>query len=544
MSDAKEAAREVLGGEPAWIVGGAVRDRLLGRADDRPRHRARAATPRPGARASRAAPGHAVRAVGRVRRLARRRPRPRVARRRRAHCATTTSPPTSPPATSRSTRSPSRSPAASWPTRTAAARTSARGGCGWSAPRRSPRTRCARCARPRLANELELERRAGDRRGGARTRPSSRGVAAERVFAELQRIVAGERPVAGLELMEELGPVAVVLPELRRAARRRAERLPPPRRPRPHARGARGRTRLEAGAPELGEHAEAVRGAAGRAAGRRADARRRHALRGPAARRRQARHPGRRPDGRVTFLGHDSEGAELARGVLGACAPRERLASTSPRSPATTCGSASSSTSGRCRAARSGATSARPSLRGRRHAAHRRRPARHPRQNAERGDRGPPELSREMLGAALARRAGAARAARARRRPRRASSGSRRARDRAAARGARGGPVRRRDRTREDAISRARSLLADRPPPRPRAAAATVLEVHTVRRVALRVVVGGHLVLVAGGEHGGLVTRRAAPTARRWRSRGAGRGAAGRRPARRRRRANRATSAS
>ena len=31
MSDPLEAAREGLGGEPAWIVGGTVRDRLLGR---------------------------------------------------------------------------------------------------------------------------------------------------------------------------------------------------------------------------------------------------------------------------------------------------------------------------------------------------------------------------------------------------------------------------------------------------------------------------------------------------------------------------------
>ncbi len=44
--------------------------------------------------------------------------------------------------------------------------------------------------------------------------PELAGVAAERVFAELKRIVAGERPVAGLELMDELGLVAVVLPEL------------------------------------------------------------------------------------------------------------------------------------------------------------------------------------------------------------------------------------------------------------------------------------------------------------------------------------------
>ena len=70
---------------------------------------------------------------------------------------------------------------------------------------------------------------------------------------------------------------------------------------------------------------------------------------------------GERPDGRVTFVGHDSEGAELARDVLRRLRASERLARLRRRaSPATTSTSASSSTSGRCRAARSGATCAPP----------------------------------------------------------------------------------------------------------------------------------------------------------------------------------------
>ena len=90
--------------------------------------------------------------------------------------------------------------------------------------------------------------------------------------------------------MEELGLVAVVLPEL--GALRGVEQNVF------HHRDVHGHTlevleavaRLEAGAPELGEHAEAVRELLAEPLGRRADARRRHALRRAAARRRQARH--------------------------------------------------------------------------------------------------------------------------------------------------------------------------------------------------------------------------------------------------------------
>ena len=44
--------------------------------------------------------------------------------------------------------------------------------------------------------------------------PGLRDVAAERVFAELKRVVGAEDPVAALELMEEAGVTAAVLPEL------------------------------------------------------------------------------------------------------------------------------------------------------------------------------------------------------------------------------------------------------------------------------------------------------------------------------------------
>ena len=69
------AARAALAGEPAWLVGGAVRDRLLGRATA-DLDVALAGDPRGGGARDRARGGrHGVRALGRVRGLARRRPR-------------------------------------------------------------------------------------------------------------------------------------------------------------------------------------------------------------------------------------------------------------------------------------------------------------------------------------------------------------------------------------------------------------------------------------------------------------------------------------
>ncbi|HEX2086612.1 MAG TPA: HD domain-containing protein [Solirubrobacteraceae bacterium] len=66
----------------------------------------------------------------------------------------------------------------------------------------------------RLACELGLEVD-GDARAAARRHARSlTAVAPERVFAELKRIVAAERALAGLALLDEAGALDVVLPEL------------------------------------------------------------------------------------------------------------------------------------------------------------------------------------------------------------------------------------------------------------------------------------------------------------------------------------------
>ncbi len=67
---------------------------------------------------------------------------------------------------------------------------------------------------PRFASELELAPEPETVATARAHAPGLAGVAAERVFAELKRIVAAPDPVAGIELLEEVGAVAVVLPEL------------------------------------------------------------------------------------------------------------------------------------------------------------------------------------------------------------------------------------------------------------------------------------------------------------------------------------------
>ena len=168
--------------------------------------------------------------------------------------------------------------------------------------------------------------------------------------------------VRGLELMDAYGLTDVVLPRAERAARDRAEPLPSPRRPRPHARGARRRSRCCSAirpprasttrsptllAEPLSD--ELTRGQAMRWAALLHDAAK------PQTR-------GVLPGGRVTFMGHDVEGAELARDVLGrlrASPAAARLRRRDHR--ATTSTPASSSTSARSTGARSGATCAPPS---------------------------------------------------------------------------------------------------------------------------------------------------------------------------------------
>jgi putative nucleotidyltransferase with HDIG domain len=67
---------------------------------------------------------------------------------------------------------------------------------------------------PRFACELALGAEPATIDAAARHATGLGGVSAERVFAELKRIVASPDPLAGIELMERVGAVDVVLPEL------------------------------------------------------------------------------------------------------------------------------------------------------------------------------------------------------------------------------------------------------------------------------------------------------------------------------------------
>jgi putative nucleotidyltransferase with HDIG domain len=66
----------------------------------------------------------------------------------------------------------------------------------------------------RLACELDFAVEPNTSAVAARSAPALEGVAPERVFAELKRIVCADRAVEGLKLMDELAITAVVLPEL------------------------------------------------------------------------------------------------------------------------------------------------------------------------------------------------------------------------------------------------------------------------------------------------------------------------------------------
>jgi putative nucleotidyltransferase with HDIG domain len=187
----------------------------------------------------------------------------------------------------------------------------------------------------RLAVELDLEPDPHTLLAAAEHARGLRGVSAERVFAELRRIVASPQARRGLELMDSLGATAAVLPELE--ALRGVEQS------RFHHLDVHGHTlevldrtvELTGASPEdgAGPQLEATLGA------RRAEV---DALlaeplademtRGEALRWGALLHDaakpltrGVRPDGRVTFIGHDARGAQLARAVLERLRASERL---------------------------------------------------------------------------------------------------------------------------------------------------------------------------------------------------------------------------
>ncbi len=151
-------------------------------------------------------------------------------------------------------------------------------------------------------------------------------VAPERVFAELKRIVIADRALEGLALMDELGATEVVLPELTRM----------------HGVGQSPYHHLD-----VYDHTRSVLAAAidlardpGRWLGDHAEAVTRflaeplanELTRGQALRFGALLHDVAKPDtrrvtaeGRVTFIGHDAEGAEMAAAVLNRLRASERL---------------------------------------------------------------------------------------------------------------------------------------------------------------------------------------------------------------------------
>lgn len=165
--------------------------------------------------------------------------------------------------------------------------------------------------------------------------PGLAGVSGERIFAELRRILCSAHPRAGLELAGELGASAVVLPELE--AMRGVEQN------RYHHLDVYGHT-LEVldRATELtaaGSGAPPAEGLPGQLAGSAPEAARLLAepladelTRGQALRWGALLHDAakpltaeRTPNGHVTFYGHDVRGAQLAREVLGRLRASERL---------------------------------------------------------------------------------------------------------------------------------------------------------------------------------------------------------------------------
>jgi putative nucleotidyltransferase with HDIG domain len=179
----------------------------------------------------------------------------------------------------------------------------------------------------RIAVELNLDLDPETGREAARRAGEMEKVAAERVFGELKRVVAADAARRGLELMTAYGLTDAVLPEL--AALRGIEQsvyhhldvyehtL--------EVLDAVARLQRDPGAVGLGEHADAVHALLAEPWSddlTRGEAMRFAALLHDAA---KAQTRNVRPDGRVTFMGHDVAGAALARDVLGRLRASQRL---------------------------------------------------------------------------------------------------------------------------------------------------------------------------------------------------------------------------
>ncbi len=195
----------------------------------------------------------------------------------------------------------------------------------------------------RLAVELDLAVDEQTLRCAREQAGALEGVSPERVFSELRRIIAAPRAARGLQMMNELGATAVVLPELEALRGVEQNRF--------HHRDVHGHT-LEVFERTVALTAAGAGGAVGLSVpldpaeedtllgGRRAqvDALLSEPLadqltRGDALRWGALLHDAAKPltreirpaDGRVTFIGHDVRGAELARAILERLRASERL---------------------------------------------------------------------------------------------------------------------------------------------------------------------------------------------------------------------------
>jgi poly(A) polymerase len=178
----------------------------------------------------------------------------------------------------------------------------------------------------RLACELDFEVEAGTASGARAGAAGLASVAEERIFMELKRIVAGDRAPRGMDLLDSLAATDVVLPELSRLRDVEQSRF--------HHLDVREHTRLV-----LAETIELERDPA-RYFGDQAEALSRflaeplanELTRGQALRFGALLHDVAKPqtrgvtaEGRVTFMGHDVAGAEVAGAVLGRLRASQRL---------------------------------------------------------------------------------------------------------------------------------------------------------------------------------------------------------------------------
>jgi len=157
--------------------------------------------------------------------------------------------------------------------------------------------------------------------------PGAATVAQERVFAELKRIVAGDGVVASLALMDDLGLTAAILPELHALHGVDQNRY--------HHADVYAHTievleramelQVDPGATFGAAHADAVRAVLAEPLAEDVD--RGFGLRIGALLHDVAKPVtlGRRDDGTPTFLGHDSAGAELSREILTRLRAGEKL---------------------------------------------------------------------------------------------------------------------------------------------------------------------------------------------------------------------------